>query len=66
MPISPADRPESAVDPKLLEILVCPLTRGPLEFDSAKQELISKSAKLAYPIRDGIPIMLPEEARKID
>jgi uncharacterized protein YbaR (Trm112 family) len=66
MSISPADRPESSVDPKLLEILVCPLTRGPLEFDSAKQELISKSAKLAYPIRDGIPIMLPEEARKID
>ena len=54
------------VDPKLLEILVCPLTKGPLEYDSAKQELISRKAKLAYPIRDGIPIMLPEEARKID
>ena len=61
-----AERPESSVDPKLLEILVCPLTKGPLEFDAAKQELISRSAKLAYPIRDGIPIMLPEEARKID
>ncbi|TWB07263.1 Trm112 family protein [Bradyrhizobium stylosanthis] len=60
------ERPEASVDPKLLEILVCPLTKGPLEFDSAKQELISRSAKLAYPIRDGIPIMLPEEARKID
>jgi uncharacterized protein YbaR (Trm112 family) len=60
------ERPENTVDPKLLEILVCPLTKGPLEFDSAKQELISRSAKLAYPIRDGIPIMLPEEARKID
>ena len=60
------DRPESSVDPKLLEILVCPLTKGTLEFDAAKQELISRSAKLAYPIRDGIPIMLPEEARKID
>ncbi len=60
------ERPESTVDPKLLEILVCPLTKGPLEFDSAKQELISRSAKLAYPIRDGIPIILPEEARKID
>jgi uncharacterized protein len=60
------ERPESSVDPKLLEILVCPLTKGPLEFDAAKQELISRSAKLAYPIRDGIPIMLPEEARKID
>ena len=52
--------------PKLLEILVCPLTKGPLEFDAARQELISRSAKLAYPIRDGIPIMLPEEARKIE
>ena len=60
------ERPESSVDRKLLEILVCPLTKGPLEFDAAKQELISRSAKLAYPIRDGIPIMLPEEARKID
>jgi uncharacterized protein YbaR (Trm112 family) len=63
---APTDRPEASVDPKLLEILVCPLTKGPLEFDSTKQELISRSAKLAYPIRDGIPIMLPEEARKID
>jgi uncharacterized protein len=60
------ERPDSTVDPKLLEILVCPLTKGPLEFDSARQELISRSAKLAYPIRDGIPIMLPEEARKIE
>jgi uncharacterized protein YbaR (Trm112 family) len=60
------ERSESSVDPKLLEILVCPVTKGPLEFDAAKQELISRSAKLAYPIRDGIPIMLPEEARKID
>ncbi|MBB4374794.1 hypothetical protein GGD63_007628 [Bradyrhizobium sp. cir1] len=63
---APTERPEASVDPKLLEILVCPLTKGPLEFDSEKQELISRSAKLAYPIRDGIPIMLPEEARKID
>jgi uncharacterized protein len=60
------DRPAPAVDPKLLEILVCPLTKGPLEYDAAKQELISRAAKLAYPIRDGIPIMLPEEARRID
>jgi len=60
------ERLEATVDPKLLEILVCPLTKGPLEFDAAKQELISRSAKLAYPIRDGIPIMLPEEARKIE
>ena len=60
------ERPENTVDPKLLEILVCPMTRGPLEFDAARQELVSRSAKLAYPIRDGIPIMLPEEARKLD
>jgi len=60
------ERPENTVDPKLLEILVCPLTRGQLEFDAAKQELVSRSAKLAYPIRDGIPIMLPEEARKLE
>jgi uncharacterized protein YbaR (Trm112 family) len=57
---------ESAVDPRLLEILVCPLTKSTLEYDSARQELISRSARLAYPIRDGIPIMLPEEARQID
>ena len=60
------DRPAASVDPKLLEILVCPVTKGPLEYDAAQQELISRSAKLAYPIRDGIPIMLPEEARKVD
>jgi uncharacterized protein YbaR (Trm112 family) len=60
------ERPETAVDPKLLEILVCPVTKGPLEFDASRQELVSRSARLAYPIRDGIPIMLPEEARKID
>lgn len=51
------------IDPKLLEILVCPLTKGPLQYDADKQELISRQAKLAFPIRDGIPIMLPEEAR---
>jgi len=60
------DRPASTVDPKLLEILVCPLTKGPLEYDRERAELISRSAKLAYPIRDGIPIMLPEEARRLD
>jgi len=60
------ERPEGSVDPKLLEILVCPLTKSRLEYDAEKQELISRSAKLAYPIRDGIPIMLPEEARKLD
>lgn len=60
------DRPEGSVDPKLLEILVCPLTKSVLEYDSAKQELISRKAKLAFPIRDGIPIMLEEEARRLD
>jgi len=59
---TPADR----VDPKLLEILVCPLTKGPLEYDAARQELISRQAKLAFPIRDGIPIMLIDEARRLD
>jgi uncharacterized protein YbaR (Trm112 family) len=54
------------VDPRLLEILVCPLTKTTLEYDAAHQELISRSARLAYPIRDGIPIMLPEEARRIE
>jgi uncharacterized protein len=63
---SPPDRPADSVDPKLLEILVCPLTKTPLEYDAARQELISRAAKLAYPIRDGIPIMLAEEARRID
>jgi hypothetical protein len=55
-----------AVDPKLLEILVCPLTKNELEYDAKAQELISRSAGLAYPIRDGIPIMLPDEARKLE
>jgi uncharacterized protein YbaR (Trm112 family) len=54
------------VDPKLLEILVCPLTKGPLEYDTEAQELISRKAGLAYPIRDGIPIMLIDEAREIE
>lgn len=55
-----------ALAPELLEILVCPLTRGPLLYDRARQELVSEQAGLAYPIRDGIPIMLIEEARKLD
>ncbi len=58
--------PHVPVDPRLLEILVCPLTKGPLEFDRVRNELVSRSAKLAYPIRDGIPIMLPDEARPLD
>ncbi|MBM3585737.1 MAG: Trm112 family protein [Alphaproteobacteria bacterium] len=55
-----------AIDPKLLEILVCPLTKGPLVYDRARQELVSKQAGLAYPVRDGIPIMLVDEARPLD
>lgn len=54
------------VDPRLLEVLVCPLTKGPLIYDRAAGELVSHAAGLAYPIRDGIPIMLPEEARRLD
>ena len=53
------------MDKKLLDILVCPVTKGPLIYDKEKQELISKSARLAYPIRDGIPVMLEEEARTL-
>jgi uncharacterized protein len=59
------DKP-SAIDPRLLEILVCPLTKSPLRYDAARQELISDQAGLAYPIRDGIPIMLVDEARELD
>lgn len=55
----------TAVDPRLLEILICPITRTTLEYDREAGELISRAAGLAYPIRDGIPIMLPEEARKL-
>jgi uncharacterized protein YbaR (Trm112 family) len=54
------------VDAKLLEILVCPVTKGPLTYDKEKQELVSKSARLAYPIRDGIPVMLEDEARRLE
>jgi uncharacterized protein YbaR (Trm112 family) len=53
------------IDPRLLEILVCPLTQGPLDYDREAGELISRQARLAYPIRDGVPIMLPEEAREL-
>ena len=57
---------ERPVDRKLLELLVCPVTKNTLEYDADAQELISRSAKLAYPIRNGIPIMLPDEARKLE
>jgi uncharacterized protein YbaR (Trm112 family) len=64
---SPEDSMDEAsdIDPKLLEILICPLTKGPLRYDRAAQELISEEAGLAYPIRDGIPIMLVDEARAL-
>ncbi len=62
-----SERAEAAgLDPRLLEILVCPLTKKPLRWDPERQELISEEAGLAYPVRDGIPIMLPEEARRLD
>ena len=54
------------LDPRLLAILVCPLTKGPLEYDRVAGELISRKAGLAYPVRDGVPIMLPDEARRLD
>ncbi len=68
VPVIPQGRGAEAlrIDPRLLEILVCPLTKTTLEYDAAAQELISRVARLAYPIRDGIPIMLPEEARALD
>jgi uncharacterized protein YbaR (Trm112 family) len=56
---------DNNIHPKLLEILVCPVTRGPLIYDREKSELVSRAAKLAYPVRQGIPIMLPEEARAL-
>jgi uncharacterized protein YbaR (Trm112 family) len=61
---SPAE-PAPEVDPRLLEVLVCPLTKGPLEYDRARGELISRSARLAYPIRGGTPVMLADEARTL-
>eukprot|EP01032_Pedospumella_encystans_P003417 gene3417-4039_t len=61
-----ADNPTSLIDPKMLELLVCPLTQGTLKWDREKSELVSEKARLAYPIRDGIPIMLVSEARKLE
>lgn len=61
----PEDRRRGRIDPKLLELLVCPLTKGRLEYDEAAQELISPVARLAYPIRDGVPILIAEAAREI-
>ncbi len=61
-----ATLPPPSVDPRLLEILVCPVTRSPLRYDRERGELISQTARLAYPIRDGVPIMLPDEARTLE
>jgi uncharacterized protein YbaR (Trm112 family) len=64
---SPNKAPEpSRIDPRLLEVLVCPLSKATLEYDRERQELISRVARLAYPIRDGIPIMVPDEARVLE
>jgi len=63
----PNDRArDRKIDPKMLELLVCPMTKGPLTYDAEKQELVSKTARLAYPIRDGIPILLADEARVLE
>ena len=64
-PALPEDRRRGRIDPRLLELLVCPLTRTALTYDAEAQELVSRAARLAYPIRDGIPIMLPSEAREL-
>ena len=65
-PLAVTNSAAPRIDPRLLEILVCPITKTTLEYDTARQELVSRAARLAYPIRDGIPIMLPEEARQLD
>lgn len=61
-----SERSTQEVHPRLLDLLVCPLTKGPLSYDRARQELVSEQAGLAYPIRDGIPIMLVDEARRLE
>ena len=63
-PATPNER-DLPMDPKLLELLVCPVTKGPLRYDRERQELVSRSARLAYPVRDGIPVMLEVEARAL-
>lgn len=62
----PDENPGGAVDPRLIEILVCPVSKSALRYDRARGELVSEQAGLAYPIRDGIPVMLPDEARRLD
>lgn len=65
-PVDETPKPKSPIDRRMLEALVCPVTQAPLSYDAARQELVSRAAHLAYPIRSGIPIMLEEEARKLD
>jgi uncharacterized protein len=65
-PTQPTAGRSLGIDPRLLEMLVCPVTKSPLDYDAVRQELVSKAAKLAYPIRDGIPIMLADEARRLE
>ncbi len=65
-PVLPEPKADPRPDGSILEFLVCPVTRGPLRYDAVRQELISSAARLAYPIRDGIPIMVPDEAREVD
>jgi uncharacterized protein YbaR (Trm112 family) len=62
----PSPRRVAAMDRRMLELLACPLTKGPLRYDAEREELVSPGARLAYPVRDGIPIMLPSEARKLE
>ncbi len=64
--MTPTPSLQNDVDPRLLEVLVCPISHGPLDYDRQKGELISRKAGLAYPIRDGVPVMLAEEARSLD
>lgn len=64
--MTPTPQLQNDVDPRLLEVLVCPISHGPLDYDREKGELISRKAQLAYPIRDGVPVMLAEEARTLD
>jgi uncharacterized protein YbaR (Trm112 family) len=67
MPAEPSeDRGTARADPRMLEVLVCPLTKTVLTYNAARQELVSRAARLAYPIRDGIPVMMPDEARALD
>jgi uncharacterized protein YbaR (Trm112 family) len=65
-PGAPLAEPAPEIDPRLLEVLVCPLTKGPLEYDRVRAELVSRSARLAYPVRDGVPVMLVDEARPLE